>query len=407
MVADSNLVKKMIATGREIYLAEPDDPNLGPFRWLPGTWKNTEELAGHGFNMIALPYVGTDAEPSENGYRLLMNQYNESLIFDFADVGAPNRGVAIVVDPNDPTKRTTVQADQIAASLSYTQVVTQIAFEDSFLVSASGLPTSTLSKTNISEKFNDKGIHHEPGLWIWNTDQPIFQEEREDRRELNIARTGSIPHGNGFIAVGHGREFEKEGPFELIPRINGVVVGGGTDPDEPPLEPIINRQTKLIDIDYFAPYRHFHQNPFKGKKIIPGFIGFEPVHSTTLLDHARDTILKKIGSIKNVTRLQVDSTIDHAAINRVANPSIGNTPFITRQADTTAMIATFIIYEIEDSKSGEMRYFLQYAQNVIMDFIGRPDGHPGRARWPHISINTLERVAKATPHAIAESLPSR
>jgi hypothetical protein len=120
-----------------------------------------------------------------------------------------------------------------------------------------------------------------------------------------------------------------------------------------------------------------------------------------------ENVLKGIGVIKQVKQLQVDSTLDHFGINRVANPSIGNTPFITRQADTTAMNATFIVYEIEDSKSGRMRYFLQYAQNVILDFINRPDGHPGRARWPHVSINTMERVSEASPQALMESLPSR
>jgi len=398
MALDKNLIEEMAAAGRKIYLAQPNDPKLGPLRWLPGTWKNTPELAGHGFNIISLPFG-----KSEQGFRLLMNQYDEVLNFIVADVGVPNRGV----EPPKGEKQT----DQTAVALSYSQIITQRSYEDSFLVSARGKPESTLGKTDTSEKFNGHGIHHEPGLWIFMTDQNISQDTGD---ELSVARMGSIPHGNSFIAVGSAstKRWDEFTPRQkdqgLSPGINGVVVGGGSDPDQRALDPIINPATGLIIIDYFAPYRFFHQHPFKGDGKINGFSGFEPVNTTLLLRHTFKNILKGIGAIKQVITLQVDSTIDHSGINRVVNPSIGNTPFITRQADTTAMNCTFDIYEIEDAKTGALRYFLQYAQNVILDFINRPDGHPGRARWPHVSINTLERVESAArTEAIMESMPSR
>lgn len=323
-----------------------------------------------------------------------------------ADVGVPNRGTF-----NNPTDNTTTQTDQTAVALSYSQIITQTSHQDSYLVSARGFPEATLGKTDISEKFNGHGIHHEPGLWIFMTDQNI---SHESGAELSVARMGSIPHGNSFIAVGSAitnswdELTDGQKRRGLISRINGVVVGGGSNPDERALDPIRNPTTGLILIDYFAPYRFFHENPFKGNLTIGGFTGFEPVDTTLLLRLTFENFLKSIGQIKQATTLQVDSTIDHSGINRIANPSIGNTPFIARQADTTAMNATFVIYEIEDSKSGVLRYFLQYAQNVILDFINRPDGHPGRARWPHVSINTLERVESAArTAAIVESLPPR
>jgi len=396
MPMDTNLVKSMVNAGRKIYLAEKDDERLGPLRWLPGTWKNTAELDGHGFNFIALPFG-----QSENGYRLLMNQYDEVINFIVADVGVPNRGV----NPTDGA-----QIDQTGVALSYSQIVTQRSFEDSYLVSASGKLDSTFGRTDISAKFNGHGIHHEPGLWIFNTNQNIAHESGV---ELAVARMGSIPHGNSFIAVGSATtldwaQLSDREKRRLIPRINGVVVGGGSNPDERALDPIRNPATGNIAIDYFGPYRYFHENPFTGNPKISGFSGFEPVDTTLLLRHVFDTFLKGIGTIKRVTTLQVDSTIDHSGINRVVNPSIGNTPFIARQADTTAINCTFVIYEIEDSKTGALRYFLQYAQNVILDFINRPDGHPGRARWPHVSVNTLERVESAArTEAILESLPSQ
>jgi hypothetical protein len=394
MDLDRKLIDEMVVTGRKISIAEKDNTNLGPLRWLPGRWENTEELKGFGFNMISLPFG-----KSPNGYRLLMNQYNETLNFSIVDEGVPNRGV-------DPV--TGQQADQTVVALSYTQVITQIASDDSFLEAITN-NSPVLSRSGTSDKFDGQAIHHEPGLWLYMTNQNISDDSGN---ELNVARMGSIPHGNSFSATGSAKESDWNAlsareQRALIPNINGVVVGGGSDPDERALDPIFDPKTNQILIDYFAPYRHFHQNPFKGKLPIIGYDGLDPVHSTKLLRHALENVLKGIGDIKQVKRLSVDSTIDHSGINRVSNPSIGNTPFITRQADTTAMNATFIIYEIEDSKSGKLRYFLQYAQNVILDFINRPDGHPGRARWPHISINTMERVSDASPAAIMESLPTQ
>jgi hypothetical protein len=400
MTMDNRLIAEMAVTGRKISLAEKDDPYLGPLRFLPGSWKNTDELKGYGFNMIALPFVFDPQSNQENGYRLLINQYDEVLSFDLFDRGIPNRGVQKMEDGS------TRQADQTVVGLSYEQIITQISFEDSFLESFSE-KESKVSKTNISEIFNGHPIHHEPGLWLHMTN--FNQNDEFDGNEIVVARSGSIPHGNSFLAPGTVKEIRWEDlrPEQqargFIPGINGVVVGGGSDPDERPLDPIF-RKDGTIGVDYFAPYRFFHQNPFKGQQLIPGFSGFDPVHSTALLKHAFDEILKRIGRINHSVILEVDTTLDHTGIHRSANPNISNTPFIARQADTTALKATFIVYEIEDANSGELRYFLQYAQNVMLDFINRPDGHPGRARWPHVSINTLERVSAANPKAIVESL---
>ena len=56
MALAESLIEEMAVAGRKIYLAEPNDAKLGPLRWLPGTWENTSELQGYGFNMISLPF---------------------------------------------------------------------------------------------------------------------------------------------------------------------------------------------------------------------------------------------------------------------------------------------------------------------------------------------------------------
>jgi hypothetical protein len=180
MTLNKSLIEEMVESGRRIAIAEKDNQKLGPLRWLPGKWENTKELKGFGFNMMALPFA-----KSPNGYRLLMNQYNEVLNFSIIDEGVPNRGLRI-----DPV---TGQADQTVVALDYNQVITQINSDDSFLEGISD-NSLILSKSGLSDRFDNKPIHHEPGLWLYMTDHAS--------NDMNIARMGSIPHGNSFLAVG-------------------------------------------------------------------------------------------------------------------------------------------------------------------------------------------------------------
>ncbi len=386
MTTRRNLVDRLSAAGRSSAMADFDDPVLGPLRLLPGVWKNTDAMQGFGFNFMALPFVG-----GSNGFKLLMNQYNEELTFSITDKGVPNRGLNPDPETGSP--------DQTIVALDYFQKITQVD-SDEFPISG------------LHERFDGQRIHKEPGLWLYlinhNTDG------------INIARLGTIPHGNSFLAVGRapnrrGSEDDEddfvfiENPTDeqlnqlanvLIPDINGVVVGGGENPDHDDLEPIVDPSTGAFLIDYFEPYRHFFRNPYKGTIPIVGFDGFNPVHTTELLRHTLREFLMPIGTVRRVMRLHVDSTLDHAAVNRATHAGIVNIPFVVRQADAAAMNSTFVVYEIEDSKTGQNRYFMQYAQNVILDFIGRPDGHPGRARWPHVSINTMERVSDVIPETM-------
>lgn len=390
MTLRKELVDEMVVAGRIAEVADFDDPVLGPLRLLPGVWKNTSALRGFGFNMMALPFSG-----GANGFRVLMNQYDEDLTFAVTDKGVPNRGL----NP-DPV---TGNADQTIVALDYFQKITQI-------------DSGEFSESGLNERFDGQRIHKEPGLWLHMVDH--------NTNGINIARLGTIPHGNSFLAVGSApnrkendeqednfvllenpsEEQLEQLPSALIPDINGVVVGGGENPDEIDLDPIVDPNTGNVIIDYFEPYRHFHENPYKGKVLISGFSGFDPVHATELLRHTLKEILMPIGNIKRIMRLRVDSTLDHAAVNRFTHTGIVNIPFVVRQADAASMNATFLIYEIQDFETGQDRYFMQYAQNVILDFIGRPDGHPGRARWPHISINTMERVSNVAPEMMIKKI---
>ena len=312
-----SLAEKLRHAKRNITVARAGDEDLGPLRLLPGIWKNTEQLHGRGWNMIALPFAGTGA--GGLNYRLLLNQYNEELKFTLVDKGVPNRGIG--------ENGTITTTDQFVVALDYEQRITQIAaadFPKSPLAGGKGLP-----------------IHHEPGLWLYMTN--------ETTNKIDIGRLSTIPHGDSVLALGKSEQ-ETPGP-PTIPLISGLPIG---------VPPNLNSP-------YLAPYNHFHKNHFMEV--------FDPVTPNELLGRANQGV-----TIIHTTKLEVDT--------KVETGGIVNIPFIVKQANAAAMKSTFWIQELSN---GTLR--LQYSQIVMLDFFRRLDGTPGLISWPHVSINTMERVA--------------
>lgn len=227
----------------------------------------------------------------------------------------------------------TVEKDQFLVTLDYEQMIKQIVADDFPQSGQAGDPGAA--------------IHHEPGLFLHMTN--------ETTDDLDIARLATIPHGDSVLALG--RSTETKGAPE-IPAVNGLPVGVPQD----------------LDTDYLAPYRHFHDNPFQGL--------FDPVHPHLLLEEANRNV-----SIERTTSLFVDSTLETGGIV--------NIPFVVRQANAASMKSTFWIQELaEKGEDGRPKLRLQYLQIVLLDFFRpRRDGLPGRIRWPHVSINTMEKVA--------------
>ena len=301
---------------RALHVAKTGDEDLGPLQLLPGTW---EGLPGHGWNMIALPFAG-----GEFNYRLLLNQYDETLKFNLVDKAVPNRGIG-------REDGETVQTDQFIATLDYEQTITQTAAADQ--------PESGQAGGA------DLPIHHEPGLWLHMVN--------EITDGLDIARLATIPHGDSVLALG--RSGMIDGP-PTIPLVNALPEGVNQNVDENA---------------YLEPYRFFRDHPFQGV--------FNPTDPTALLQVALNNV-----EVKQTTILAVDSTL--------ASGGIVNIPFIVRQANAAQMKSTFWIEELEGE--GEGKYQLQYAQVVNLEFFPRRDGLPGLIVWPHVSINTLRKVAE-------------
>jgi hypothetical protein len=272
------------------------------------------------------------ADNAPFNYRLLLNQYNEELKFSLVDKAVPNRGIAGPGGPN---------TDQFVVTLDFEQMINQIAAVDE--------PDSGLAGDP------QLAIHHEPGLWLNMTN--------ELTDDLNIARLSTIPHGNSVLALGTSEVID--GPPQIDP-INGLPTGVTPDLDANP---------------YLGPYKRFNDTPFKGTVEADGFPGFNPVSPHELLE---------LGTPANVTRttvLKVSTTINSAGIS--------NIPFVVKQADATEMISSFFIMELdEDDGAGNPKLALSYSQVVMLDFFPRRDGLPGLIGWPHVSINTMEKVAE-------------
>lgn len=307
-----------------------EDSDLGPLKHLPGVWKS----AGLGWNMIALPFAG---ENSPAHYRLLMNQYNETLTFTLVGKAIPNRGIHIGANGS------VSETDQFLVSLDYRQEISQIAaadFPESGLAGDPNLP-----------------IHHEAGLWLNMTNLATDG--------LDIARLSTIPHGDSVLALGQSSSSKG---VSTIPAVDGLPVGVVQDLTAP----------------YLAPYKHFHDNPFKGVVTAPGFPGFDPVSPQKLLELANEGV-----DVIKTTVLPVDSTVPTGGID--------NIPFVVKQANASAMKSTFWIQELsEKDTNGDHKLRLQYLQVVLLDFFPRRDGLPGRIQWPHVSINTLEKDVVAS-----------
>jgi hypothetical protein len=293
------------------------DVTLGPLALLPGTWQSTI-----GLNMIALPSPVPVAADISLFYRLLVNQYNETLQFEQVVPAVANRGIVPWII-NDP-------ADQTIIPLKYYQSINQI--------QAKSIPIGN-SSLGITP------LHFEPG-WF-------FHIANETTNGMDIARLGTIPHGNSVLALGTSSQTSGAAP---IPSINGLPIG-------------IDQN---LDNSRLQPYKFFHDKPFLGI--------FDPTSpndylQTTLNNYLNDYNVLQTTELPFVT----------------PSPGIVNTPFIIKQANATSLQSTFWIRELEKKDGTGSLLLLQYSQTVILEF--SPNPALSSVQFPHVSINTLTKVS--------------
>lgn len=180
----------------------PTPRDLGPLKNLVGVWR----AEGTGWNMIALPFHGAPPPDAGFKFRVLMNQYDEDLSFNFVDDDVKNRGLlrpdAVIGEDHD----------QHVATLDYQQVIHQVAAEDQPPSGLAGNP--------------GLAIHHEPGLWLWDKNRRAKDDHIKgdvvSEVELDVARLASIPHGNSVLALGRSEEHQG---MPTIPPVSGLPSG--------------------------------------------------------------------------------------------------------------------------------------------------------------------------------------
>jgi len=353
-------LQEMIDGGRQIHRATPADRGnvkLGVLGQLPGKWSNSDGFESHAWNMIALPF----GKPGVLGdFRLLLNQANETLEFDLVDLGVPNRGAN--------------HQDQHLAALRYLQALDQVAAIDAASTAAGAVQSPATPDTNDTPKGNHLhpgpgvpphspvGIHREPGLFLHLANLTGAAGDIT-KPGPDVGRLASIPHGDAVLAMG----------------FNGAALptNGGPDLVAPALlaefAPLpIGLGTTDLNNAYFGPYKHFHTNPFKGI--------FDPTNPLKVLVGAVTAVLHG-STIEETTTFTVDTQV---------NGGVTNIPFVISQAKATRVTAVFWIQKVK-THSGQVRFVLQYAQRVILEFFPRADGKPGLIQWPHISVNTMIR----------------
>lgn len=222
------------------------------------------------------------------------------------------------------------ESDQFVTAINYRQAVVQIAADDVPHSGQAGAP--------------ELPIHLESGLWL--------NMHNQTSNNVTIARLSTIPHGDALLALGSAHNLP--GAPE-IPEISGLPVGIPNDLHDP----------------YLAPYAKFHHEPFKTL--------FDPVHPNALLRDELDV------AIATTTVLSVSTETGTGGIH--------NIPFIAHQTNAQWMRCTFWIEELDEERAdGQSKLRLQYSQEVMLDFFERPDGN-GLIGWPHITIDTLEKVS--------------
>ncbi len=274
------------------------------------------------------------------------------------DDNIPNRGI-LRNDPN--TQEADSDPDQFLIGLDYKQVITQIAAEDK-MIAVHDDGTEEIVESGLQGDVPST-IHHEPGLFLH------MKDERSSR--VDIARLATIPHGDSVLGLGTSKVIEDEDALSnfRIRGVNGLPIGvSQTLPPVPAEQPTSER------LGYLMPYSYYVEQPFRGTvpESVAGFPGFSPKDPHNLLNFAN-----RNQEFKRITELTFDTEIESGGI--------ANIPFVVKQANAASMKSTFWIQELD----GKLR--MQYMQVVLLDFFPRRDGLPGLIRWPHISINTLEK----------------
>jgi hypothetical protein len=361
---------------------------LGPLAELAGSWE------GEGFNLVGRP----DFQDKTNVF-LELNLTKETLKFDPIGSAIPNRGVG-TIDAADPTKDAG-QLDVELQGLTYLQ--------------------------KISDRITGGALHIEPGIWT------VTPKTNLPNEPTSVTRLGSIPHGNALLAQGVAttlvsKQAANGAAEDLFPTLSPGNTVTGANPAGS-LFPSFNSTPSAILVPGttfisaagssealtappaarpgFTPYTlALPGTPRTQDPDIPGVVQAlvnDPIlalQEVILRQKAAgwefDTTILNIATASPIVfGNAVNASLPGAATTTVAVPvgpgDVGNTPFLTVNATSVLVYATFWIEKVTHP-DGRFFMQLQYAQMVLLNFIaGAVPGAPNFS-WPHVSVATLRKV---------------
>lgn len=298
------------------------ETDLGPLKQLVGEWESvtltttdaqgTAQTIASGWNVISVP-GGTN-------FVFEVIPYKENLKFSAVAVQAGNRGPVLNGKP----------FDQEIFGLFYEQQIVSVC--DTDFCNSRGFSNGTV-------------IHAETGLFLYITNY---------NGGFNIARLGTVPHGNALLALGSSSE-QLEPGTNFFPTLSakGVNLNGSSTA-------MLGYNDQIIGNRQFKEFNQVDPNAF--------------------LQSTLATIVGT-GSVTNMT------TLDMSTQNPDATGGILNIPFIQTNVTATTMDATFWLENISGGSETEL---LQYSQTINLVF--PPVGTVTPIIWPHITISTLKRM---------------
>lgn len=301
------------------------ETDLGPLKQLVGEWESvtltttdalgTAQTIASGWNVISVP-GGTN-------FIFEVIPYKENLKFSAVAVQAGNRGPVL----------NGKQFDQEIFGLFYEQQIVSVC--DTDFCNSRGFSNGTV-------------IHAETGLFLYITNY---------NGGFNIARLGTVPHGNALLALGSSSE-QLEPGTSFFPTLSakGVNLNGSSTA-------MLGYNDQIIGNRQFKEFNQVDPNAF--------------------LQSTLATIVGS-GSVTTMT------TLDMSTQNPDATGGILNIPFIQTNVTATTMDATFWLENISGGSETEL---LQYSQTINLVF--PPVGTVTPIIWPHITISTLKRMPVA------------
>ena len=167
-------------------------PSFGPLKGLIGTWKGVK-----GWSVIAVP---APAITSEAAYKLIVQNYTETLTFTAVKAPVDNKGAEL------------------------TQNIGAVVYEQC-----------------IHDFDSGELIHVENGMFMY-LDVIEGQASGEHNPPFSIARSGTIPHGNSVLILGDADEEAK------LPDIADITTHPRVDPKDLPknfLDQYVSEQNRL------------------------------------------------------------------------------------------------------------------------------------------------------------------